>query len=110
MAQQRRHHHHQSFRAVGVHAKRSSRGSRNPGGYLSAAVLSLALLLASSAFGKVINRCWAVIMGFISKGFKFCKTHQYSVTACYPVCNRERVPRESVTQSPPAQFVVLPRV
>ena len=54
------------------------------GGCRSAAASSLALLLASSAcpFGGVINRCYAVSMGFISKGFKFCRTQQYSVTRC----------------------------
>ena len=92
------------------------------GGCRSAAASSLALLLSSSAFafGGVINRCCAVNMGFISKGFKFCRRQQYSVTRCvtvavfprfllprvhqdcfpcYPVCNHGRVPQNSVTQS-----------
>ena len=80
------------------------------GGCRSAAVLSLALLLTSSASGGVINRCCAVNMGFISKGFNFGRTQQYSVTACYPVCNCGRVPQISATHSAPGLFFVLPGV
>ena len=80
------------------------------GGWRSALALYLVLLLLSSAFGGVINKCCAVNMGFISKGLKFCRTQQYSVTAGYPSGNRGRVPRHSVTQSATGLFVVLPSV
>ena len=80
------------------------------GGCHAALVLSLALLLLSSALGGVINKYCAVNMGFINKGFKFCTTQKYNVTACYLVCNRGCVPQNSVTQSAPGLFVVLPGV
>ena len=80
------------------------------GGCRSTLVLSLVLLLLSSAFGGVISKSCALNTGFISKGFKFCRRQQYSVTLCYPVCNRGRVPQNSVTQSAPGLFVVLPGV
>ena len=67
------------------------------GGGRLALVLSLGppLLLLSSVFGGVINKC--------------CAKH-YSVTACYLVCNRGRASQNSVTQTPPGLFVVLPGV
>ena len=62
------------------------------GAWRSPLVLSLALLLLSSTFGGVINKCCAVNRGFISKGLELCRTEKYSVTMCFPVCNRGSVP------------------
>ena len=139
MAQQRRRRHHHSFRFVGVHAARISRGPRICterrrlllGVVLGAACFIHLLLRRSDQQVLRSQQGVQILQNTTEFCYSECTRTIFCVTqcvtagalpgnllptvqgdcfSCYPVCNRGRVPQESVTQSAQGLFFVLPRV
>ena len=139
MAQQRRRRHHHSFGFFGVDAARTSRGPRIcterrrlPLGVVLGAACFIHLLLRRSDQQVLRSqRGVQILQNTTEFCYPECTRTIFRVTqcvtagafprnllprvqedcfSCYPVCNRGRVPQESVTQSAQGLFFVLPRV